>query len=217
MLHPIFRARTVVVAISLTGLMMGGCSKDRSASVQPSPSSSGVAQSPVPRASVSPGQSSAVLPSQSPSSNPSSQPSVTLSTQDQSTVDKSIQVVSQAGAIAKQDTGKTYISNLLLSQQAEHLVRGRFASDLKRLAPDVPTETEDYHLEIRQADASQTVLVATAKQPGFNSYTGVVYAIAGKIPVTGICKTNVPSQTPPQAPKLVQSAIMCPQGSSQTN
>ncbi|WP_404785003.1 type IV pilin-like G/H family protein [Altericista sp. CCNU0014] len=125
--------------------------------------------------------------------------------------------LSEKVAIAKQDTGKTYLSSLLLSQQAEKLVQGKFTSDLKRLAADVPIETEEYRLEVRQADASKAIMVALAKQPGFASYTGAVHAVEGGIPVTSICKTNVPSQTPPAAPKFTYSTFMCPPGSSSTN
>jgi hypothetical protein len=125
--------------------------------------------------------------------------------------------LSEKVAIAKQDTGKTYLSSLLLSQQAEKLVRGQFSSDIKRLSPDFPTETDEYRLEIRQANPSQAVIVAVAKRPGYASYTGAVYAMEGKIPLTGICKTNVPSQTPPQAPQRIQSTLMCPSGSSAVN
>ena len=116
--------------------------------------------------------------------------------------------------VAKQDTGKTYLSTLLLSQQAEKLVRGRFTSDLKRLAPELQPETDEYRLEIQRADQSQTIMVAIAKQPGFASYTGVAYAVEAGIPVTGICKTNEPSQVPPSTPKLVNAGILCPSGSS---
>ena len=116
--------------------------------------------------------------------------------------------------VAKQDTGKTYLSTLLLSQQAEKLVRGRFTSDLKRLAPELQPETDEYRLEIQRADQSQTVMVAIARQPGFASYTGVAYAVEAGIPVTGICKTNEPSQVPPSTPKLVNAGILCPSGSA---
>jgi hypothetical protein len=122
--------------------------------------------------------------------------------------------VTQKGNIALQDTGKTFLSNLLLSQQAEHLTKGRFTDDLKRLAPDVPTDNEDYHLEVKQATESQAVLVAIAKKPGLNSYTGIAYTVPGKLPITAMCRTNIPSQTPPQTPKFVQSMVMCPSGSS---
>jgi Type IV pilin-like G and H, putative len=120
-------------------------------------------------------------------------------------------------AIAKQDTGRTYLGILLLSQQAEKLVKGKFTSDLKQLASDTPIDTEEYRLEVREADAAKAVMVAIAKKPGFASYTGAVYAVEGNIPVTGMCRTNVPSQVPPAAPKFTYSTILCEQGSSKVN
>jgi hypothetical protein len=72
-------------------------------------------------------------------------------------------------------------------------------------------------MEVRQADKQKAIIVAIAKQPGFASYTGAVYAREGKIPATGICKTNVPSQTPPQPPKIVKAGLICESGSSTVN
>jgi hypothetical protein len=120
-------------------------------------------------------------------------------------------------AIAKQDTGRTYLGILLLSQQAEKLVKGKFTSDLKQLASDTPIDTEEYHLEVREADTAKAIMVAIAKKPGFASYTGAVYAVEGNIPVTGMCRTNVPSQTPPAAPKFTYSTVICAEGSSKVN
>jgi Type IV pilin-like G and H, putative len=70
---------------------------------------------------------------------------------------------------------------------------------------------------VRQADENKAIVVAIAKKPGFASYTGAVYAREGKIPVTSICKTNIPSQTPPQPPKLFEAGLMCESGSSTAN
>lgn len=147
----------------------------------------------------------------------SAKPSAAIKPAKDPKAQQSIPDVSKILAIAKQDPGKTYLSNLLVLQQTEKLVKGRFSSDLKGLAADVPTETEDYRIEMRTVDPSKAVMVAIAKQPGISSYTGVVYALKEKIPVAGLCKTNVPSPTPPQAPPLVHDVVMCPQGSSAAN
>jgi Type IV pilin-like G and H, putative len=116
--------------------------------------------------------------------------------------------------IAKQDSGQTFLSNVLVSQQAEKLVKGRFNPDLKRLSTDTPLENDEYRLEVRQADAAQAIIVAIAKQPGFASYTGIAYALPGEIPATGICKTNIPSQTPPSPPKRIKQGFICSAGAS---
>jgi Type IV pilin-like G and H, putative len=125
--------------------------------------------------------------------------------------------LSEKVAIAKQDTGKTYLSTLLLAQQAQKLVKGKFSNDLKLLASDIPSETEEYRLEVRQADSATAIMVAVAKKPGFASYIGAVHAVEGSLPVSVMCKTNVPSRTPPEVPKFSYSTILCANGSSAVN
>jgi Type IV pilin-like G and H, putative len=215
MAHYFAKLPSLCLMIGFAGAIAAGCSHRSATSVSPTPSSS---------VAISSGQSPSTSsvqpnPSQAPLSSPTATPSasVVASPLDATNLrisDKISKAVTQKGNIALQDTGKTFLSNLLLSQQAEHLTKGRFTDDLKRLAPDVPTDNEDYHLEIKQANASQAVMVAIAKKPGFNSYTGMVYTIPGKLSSTVMCRTNVPSQTPPQTPKFVQSMVMCPSGSS---
>jgi Type IV pilin-like G and H, putative len=203
--------------VGIVAIAMGGCWGQRSAPVgtSPSPSASLTEQptsvnpsvspmTPVPKANLSNASSLAAA-------------SAPETTQTPSLLKKIKQDLSLKVAIAKQDTGKTALSNLLLSQQAEKLIKGRFTADLKRLSVDIPLETDEYRIEVRQADEIKAVIVAIAKQPGFASYTGAVYAVEGKIPVTSICKSNVPSLTPPQPPKVVKAGLMCESGSSTVN
>jgi Type IV pilin-like G and H, putative len=202
--------------VGLVGIAIGGCFGQR-----PSP-----VGSPAPSASVTeqPASASPSVSPLSPSPNslpdkggPTASASAPATTQSPSLLRKLKQDLSVKVAIAKQDTGKTALSNLLMSQQAEKLVKGRFTSDLKRLAADIPLETDEYHIEVRHADDKKAVISAIAKQPGFASYTGAVYAVDGKIPTTSICKTNVPSQTPPPPPKIISTGLICEGGSSTVN
>lgn len=194
------------IGISFVGLCIGGCSTHSVTA----PSTSPLAQSPVPE-----------TPNPNPSGttpSPSGLPSSTASPiADPNLINKITQKLSDKVAIAKQDTGKTYLSTLLLSQQAQKLVKGKFSTDLKLLATDIPIETEEYRLEVRQADVSTAVMVAIAKKPGFASYIGAVYAVEGSLPLSGMCRTNVPSQTPPEVPKYSYSTILCATGSSAVN
>lgn len=208
--------------VGIVSMAMGGCMGQKSTPVEapPSPSAS-LEQRPtlvspsVPSPSPVP---KADLPDANRSGEPSGEPTSSSETTPAPSLLKKIkQDLSLKVAIAKQDTGKTALSNLLRSQQAEKLVKGRFTTDLKRISQDIPLETDEYRLEVRQADEAKAVVVAIAKQPGFASYTGAVYATEGKIPVTSICKTNVPSQTPPQPPKIVKAGLMCESGSSTAN
>lgn len=193
------------------GLLMSGCSTHTVTAPSPTPS---VAQS------SAAATSSSSTPSPSVPSLPlaTSSPSATAeSTLNPDLINDLRKKLSNKVAIAKQDTGRTYLGILLLSQQAERLVKGKFTSDLKQLASDTPIDTEEYRLEVREADTAKAVMVAIAKKPGFASYTGAVYAVEGNIPVTGMCRTNVPSQTPPAAPKFTYSTIICAEGSSKVN
>jgi hypothetical protein len=179
----------------------------------PTPSASPLTQTSAPPQSLSsPTASVDAVPSPSGLASPEAS-----STLDPSLLNKISKNLSDKVAIAKQDTGKTYLSSLLMSQQAQRIVKGKFTSDLKVLASDVPTETEEYRLEVREADDTKAVIVALAKRPGFASYTGVVYAVEGSLPVSGMCKTNVPSKTPPEAPKFSYSTILCADGSTAVN
>lgn len=204
--------------VGIVSMAIGGCMGQRSAPVEapPSPSAS-LKQQPT---LVSPS-----VPSLSPAPKADlpdiGRPRVATSapepTPAPSLLKKIKQDLSLKVALAKQDTGKTALSNLLRSQQAEKLVKGRFTTDLRRISEDIPLETDEYRLEVRQADEAKAIVVAIAKQPGFASYTGAVYATEGKIPVTSICKTNVPSQTPPQPPKIVKAGLICESGASTAN
>ncbi|NJK41061.1 MAG: hypothetical protein HC934_06330 [Acaryochloridaceae cyanobacterium SU_2_1] len=122
--------------------------------------------------------------------------------------------VNEKGSIAKQDAGQTYVGNILQSQQATQLVTGRFTANLQELNLNLPAETDEYRLQILTANDHKAIVVAIAKQPGIFSYTGAVYARKAKLPVVTICKSNEPSRKPPATPKLVQSGIVCPSGST---
>ena len=205
------KQRKIGIGASLIGLCVAGCSTHTVTSPTSTPSTSPMAQAssletPTPAASAQK------------TSSPSEPTSSTSSpTTDPDLLNKITKNLSDKVAIAKQDTGKTYLSSLLLSQQAQKIVKGKFTSDLKLLASDIPTETEEYRLEVRQADSSVAVMVAVAKRPGFASYIGAVYAVEGSLPVSGICKTNVPSQTAPEVPKFSYSTILCADGSFAVN
>lgn len=207
------RSQTINFGISCLGLLLAACSTHTVTSA-PSPPSPTVEQSLGSAVPKLPVENEKSLPLSTPAASPA--PTVEAN-QDPTILNKIRKNLREKVAIAKQDTGKTYLSSLLLSQQAEKLVKGAFTSDLKVLASDIPIETEEYRLEVRQVDASKAVMVALAKKPGFASYTGAVYAVEGSIPVTGMCRTNVPSQTPPQAPQFSYSTILCPDGSSVVN
>ncbi|HEY9827218.1 MAG TPA: type IV pilin-like G/H family protein, partial [Stenomitos sp.] len=133
--------------------------------ITPSSTASSTNQ-PVPTTSIPPKSPSGSSASPSAATGPTPSPS----TQPQPQTSATASASPSALPIAKQDTGKTYLSTILVSQQAEKLVSGRFSDDLPRLAPEVPLQNEEYQIEVRQADTSHAVVVAIAKRPGFASY-----------------------------------------------
>jgi hypothetical protein len=194
---------------------MASCSTHTVTSPTSTPSTPSMAQSSTSETS-NPTASAIATPGASPLTSSTSSPALDP-TLDPNLLSKIRKNLSDKVAIAKQDTGKTYLSTLLLAQQAQKLVKGKFSSDLKLLASDIPLETEEYRLEVRQADSATAVMVAVAKKPGFASYIGAVYAVEGSLPVSGMCRTNVPSKTPPEVPKFSYSTILCADGSSAVN
>lgn len=134
--------------------------------------------------------------------------------QEKALVSKVQEEVNKKGSIAKQDVGQTYLGNILQSQQATQLVKGRFTPNMQELNLNLPTETDEYRLQILEANDQRAIVVAIAKQSGIFSYTGAVYARTAKTPVATICKSNNPSRTPPTTPKLVKAGIVCPSGST---
>ncbi|NJM65104.1 MAG: hypothetical protein HC851_05260 [Acaryochloris sp. RU_4_1] len=134
---------------------------------------------------------------------------------DKELIAKVHQDVKKKGTIAKQDSGQTYLGEILRSQQAIKLVNGRFTTNLNELAIDnLPDNTRDYRLQVLEANEEKAIVVAIAKQPGIFSYTGAVYAQEASIPLSTICKSNQPSKAPPKQPKLVGSTIVCAPGST---
>ncbi|KAI9130359.1 hypothetical protein ON05_021210 [Acaryochloris sp. CCMEE 5410] len=141
-------------------------------------------------------------------------PKVELSKSEKQLVSKVQKEVQKKGSVAKQDTGHTYLGNVLRSQQAEKLVTGRFTTNLQKLESDSPKDSGEFQLQVLEANENKAIVAAIAKQNGIFSYTGAVYAQDASIPVSAICKSNEPTQTPPGTPRLTGSTIVCAQGST---
>lgn len=181
------------------------------------PQSTIAASAPAPTAlasSAAPQQTSTIPSSTVPSDNPVPTTDTTgspaLNPEDQAIAQKmEKEVQEKVDRLAIQPAGKTFLSNILISQQTEKIINGKFANDLQKLAADTPTETSEYQLQVVEADTNKSIVTAKAKTPGLPSYTGAVFALEAKIPVTGICKTKLPSQTPPSPPTLEGETVRC--------
>lgn len=213
-----------------------GCSGSETAKQSPQPSANSPApksapQAPQPSPKVSPKTTTAAKPASQPKpATPkpvapkpvpapakvklSPAPKVELSKSEKQLVSKVQKEVQKKGSVAKQDTGHTYLGNVLRSQQAEKLVTGRFTTNLQKLESDSPKDSGEFQLQVLEANENKAIVAAIAKQNGIFSYTGAVYAQDASIPVSAICKSNEPTQTPPGTPKLTGSTIVCAQGST---
>jgi hypothetical protein len=210
-------------AVSLWGFVAVGCSwfggsqpPDRAESPDVSPS---------PTSKTSPGESPTPPSNEVSTRKPGSQPadpaskaapssSVPLSKQDQQLVSEAAQTTEKQGGIVRQDVGKTYLSNILVLQQTERFVGGTFVPNLASLSEKIPEEIAEYQFQIIKADRQQALVAAIAKVPGLNSYIGAAYNVEGGTPITAMCKSNLPAQAAPAAPKLVSGTIVCASGST---
>lgn len=223
------------VCVIASSLLIG-CSGSETAKQSPqpkvkSPAPKSAPQAPQPSPKVSPKATTAAKPASQPKpaapkpaapkpvSAPakvklSPAPKVELSKSEKQLVSKVQKEVQKKGSVAKQDTGHTYLGNVLRSQQAEKLVTGRFTTNLQKLESDSPKDSGEFQLQVLEANENKAIVAAIAKQNGIFSYTGAVYAQDASIPVSAICKSNEPTQTPPGTPKLTGSTIVCAQGST---
>jgi hypothetical protein len=204
-----FRYLSPGLLLGILAVGMVGCEPKPSSSVSsvsPSPNNPTSSSQTAPESSTQEGSPDL----QSAASSPNASPDTPLNPEDQAlTQDVQKELQKKGVKLAIQPSGKTSLGNVLISQQTEQIVKGRFASDMKQLAEDMPTETEEYYLQILQADAAKAIVTATAKMPGLPSYTGAVFAVKAKLPIAKICKTKLPSEIPPSPPTLTGEVIKC--------
>ncbi|PZD71462.1 hypothetical protein C1752_06381 [Acaryochloris thomasi RCC1774] len=151
---------------------------------------------------------------ETPSIEPATNKPSPLPKEEQQVVSQAVKEAEKQGNIARQDTGKTYLDNILLLQQTERFVGGTFVPNLGQLSDEVPKETTEYQFKVLRADTKEAVVVAIAKIPGITSYVGAAYSIEGSTPISGICRSNLPAQQAPKPPKLAGKSIQCASGST---
>jgi hypothetical protein len=217
-----YHSKLVLLGATLGCLswLSAGCeqktaSSPSSLSTPSQPPASAIASAPTLASPTASTQQNATLPgstvpSDSPVATTDAIGSSALNPEDQAIAQKmEKEVQEKVDRLAIQPVGKTFLSNILISQQTEKIINGKFANDLQKLAADTPTETSEYQLQVVAADTQKSIVTAKAKTLGLPSYTGAVFALEAKIPVTGICKTKLPSTTPPSPPTLVGETVKC--------
>lgn len=110
--------------------------------------------------------------------------------------DKTISAALQA-AKEKETIAKSAIGATNRAQQISLLENSTFANsfDTLGLSPDFGIDAF-YDLQIVSADANRAYMTASAKQPNFKSFSGVVISANGTT-TAKICATKSASQTPP--------------------
>jgi uncharacterized protein YjbI with pentapeptide repeats len=120
---------------------------------------------------------------------------------------------------ARESEGKNYVGAINRSQQAYRLENPEFATTMEELRVGLPTETENYRIEIvPQPDPRHSArATATAQRDGLRSYTGAVFVLENGVTYAILCETDEPSQRPPEMPAPPSSEndrLQCPVGSS---
>lgn len=115
---------------------------------------------------------------------------------DANSPDKAISAALQA-AKEKETIAKSAIGATNRAQQIHLLENSTFANSFGALglSPDFGIDAF-YDLQIVSADAGRAYLTASAKQPNFKSFSGVVINANGTT-TAKICATKSASQTPP--------------------
>ncbi|GAB4243543.1 MAG: hypothetical protein Kow00121_68760 [Elainellaceae cyanobacterium] len=112
----------------------------------------------------------------------------------------------------------SYISSFNVNQMVYQAEHNRFASSFEDLntyslyaQDDInSTKTDRYDYSILVADETKVVVTAAAQEAELSSFTGSVHVMPdGKIEVI-TCQTNAASQTPPEAPVLIEGRLQCP-------
>jgi hypothetical protein len=121
---------------------------------------------------------------------------------------------------ARQAEAKYYLGLGLGGQKTFYSKNQKFSSKLSDLNSDIPSETLNYRYEIKAGD-TKAIIKATALKDEINSFTGAIFVISTKsggkdkkITITEICESNKPSKLAPDSPQLVNSKIVCANGST---
>jgi hypothetical protein len=124
---------------------------------------------------------------------------------------------------SQKSSGVTEKINLVNKEQVLYfLENNEFANTIEQLGLKIPLNTDDYTYQL-QASSKKTgkaIFTATAKKPNLNSYIGAVFEYKSKEKektiASIICETDVPTQTLPSQPTMVEdiaAPIRCAKGS----
>ena len=122
--------------------------------------------------------------------------------------------------------GKNYVGAMTRAQQAYYLENEQFADSIEELNIGLPPETPNYQYHIWKTGkhgpfqveiiSPETIAIASARQPGLKSYSGVVWIDEKGDTIRYLCETNLPSSTlviPDRRPG--EERFKCPKGSKE--
>ncbi|MEM9138090.1 MAG: type IV pilin-like G/H family protein, partial [Cyanobacteria bacterium P01_F01_bin.42] len=137
------------------------------------------------------------------------QPLPKLSEQDKELVSQVAKEVQDDVSVSTQNNGLITVNRVLVAQQAMWLLSGSFSTDFETLEPNLPPETDEYQFSIPQGDEARAVVKAIAKTDKLHSFTGAAVAVPTQVPQSALCRTKVPSKTPPQPPTIKDGQVSC--------
>lgn len=129
--------------------------------------------------------------------------------------EESSEAPSPEQASAAEAEGKTTLGAMYRAQQAYHLEKSAFASNIDDLGLGIKPETQHYKFEIVSAQGDRAYMTATAQKAEAKSFAALVFIDeVGDTSKTILCETDEVSQTPPEVPTVEGGEAKCAAGSS---
>lgn len=117
---------------------------------------------------------------------------------------------------------KQYVGSMNRAQQAIVIEKSAFATSVNALGIGIKTETKNYKYSVR-ATKQTAFNYGISKKPQLKSYVGGVFVIRAKSnngedemrTESILCSTDTPGTIPDLPPKLQNSKLVCPTGTTQ--
>jgi len=123
---------------------------------------------------------------------------------------------------AKESEAKMYVGSMNRAQQALFIEKSAFATSVNALGIGIKTETKNYKYSVR-ATKQTAFNYGVSKKPELKSYVGGVFVIRAKSnngedemrTESILCSTDTPGTIPHLPPRLQNSKLVCPTGTTQ--
>jgi type II secretory pathway pseudopilin PulG len=123
---------------------------------------------------------------------------------------------------AFQSEAKYYVGSMNRAQQSIFIEKSAFATSVNALGIGIKTETKNYKYSVR-ATKQTAFNYGVSKKPELKSYVGGVFVIRAKSnkgedemrTESILCSTDTPGTIPHLPPRLQNSKLVCPTGTTQ--